>query len=281
MTQHHDRGEEESGRVGKTLAGDIRGRTMNSLEDRALIADIAGGSETETTDQTSAHIGQDVTVQVGHDEDLVVVRVRVGGHLQAGVVEELGVELNVGELLGDCAGSVEEETVRHLHDGSLVDSADLVAADGAGVLESEAKNALRGVTGDELDGLNDTINNDVLNTGVFTLSVLTDENSVDIVVWGLVASDGDARTQVGEKVECTAESQVERDVALADRSLEDCVSPFAYSACSSDGAQTYGERALQRDVVALDALNGIVRNGSLAVLEDGGDIDGFPVNRSL
>jgi len=38
---------------------------------------------------------------------------------------------------------------------------------------------------------------------------------------------------------------------------------------------------LQRDGVLLDGSNGIVGNDSLAVLEDGGDVDLLPLNGNL
>lgn len=209
VLQHHNGGEEQSSGVGQTLAGDIGGGTVHGLEDGALVTDVARGSKTKTTNQTGAHIRQNVTVKVGHNQDLVVVRNGVGDHLQAGVVEQLGIELNVGVLLGELAGDVEEKTVRHLHDGGLVDSANLLAANLLGVLEGVAQDTLRSLTGDELDALNHTIDNDVLNARVLALSVLTDQNSVDVVVGSLVAGDGLARTNVGEEVEGTAESQVE------------------------------------------------------------------------
>jgi hypothetical protein len=101
-----------------------------------------------------------------------------------------------------------------------VDGADLVLADLLGVLEGVAQDALGSLAGDELDGLDDAVDNDVLDARVFSLGVLTDENGVDTVVGGLVALDGLARTDVGEEVEGTTESQVERDVALADGGLE-------------------------------------------------------------
>lgn len=260
VAQHHDGAKKESGRVGKTLAGNIGGGTVDSLEDGALVTNVTRGGETETTNETGAHVGENVTVEVGHDKDLVVVRVGVGNHLQAGVVEELGVELNVGEVLGDLATDVEEETIRHLHDGGLVDDADLGAANGLSLLEGEAENALRGLAGDELDALDNTIDNNVLNARVFTLGVLTDEDGVDVVVGGLEAGNRAARTQVGKEVEGTAERQVERDVALADGG---------------------GERTLEGNLVLSDVLNGSVGDGSLAVLDDGGDVDGFPGNGDL
>jgi hypothetical protein len=59
----------------------------------------------------------------------------------------------------------------------------------------------------------------VLNARVLALGVLADQDGVDIVVGGLVPSDGPAGPQVGEEVECPAEGEVEGDVALADGSL--------------------------------------------------------------
>ena len=101
-----------------------------------------------------------------------------------------------------------------------MDDADLLLADGLRVLEGETEDTLRRLLGDKLDALDDTVDDDVLNAGVFTLGVLTDENGVDVVVGGLVASDGLARTQVGEQVESTTESQVQGDVTLANGGLE-------------------------------------------------------------
>jgi hypothetical protein len=141
-----------------------------------------------------------------------------------------------------------------------VDNADLLLVDGLRVLEGETENTLRSLAGDELDALHNTVDDNMLNTGVFTLGVLTDENSVDVVVGSLVASNGTARTQVGEQVESTAESQVQGDVTLANGG---------------------SERTLEGDVVAAHTGNGIVGNGGLAILQDRGDINGFPLDRGL
>ena len=219
MSQHHDGREEERSGVSELLAGNIGGRSVDSLEDGALVTNVSGRSKTKTTDQTSAHIRENVSVQVGHDEDLVVVGERVGDHLQAGVVEELGIELDVRVLLGELTGGAQEKTIGHLHDGGLVDDADLLAADGLGVLEGIAQDALTGLAGDELDGLDDAVDDDMLDARVFTLGVFSDQDGVDAVVGGLEASDGAAGTQVGEEVEGTAEGEVQGDVALADGSL--------------------------------------------------------------
>lgn len=192
---------------------------MNGLEDGALITNVSRGGETETTDETGAHIGENVAVEVRHDEDLVVVRVGVGNHLQAGVVEELGVELDRGEVLGDIFADIKEKTISHLHDGGLVDNADLLAANGLGVLESVSQNTLTGLAGNELDALNNAVDNNVLNARVFTLGVLSNQDGVDIVVGGLEAGDGAARSEVGEEVEGSSQSKVKGDMSLANGGL--------------------------------------------------------------
>ena len=221
VLKHHDTAQKQSSGVGKTLASNVGGGTVDGLEDGALVTNVTGGGQTKTADQTGAHVGQNVTVQVGHNKDLVVVGGGVGNDLQARVVQQLSIELDVGELLGDVTSKVEEETVGHLHDGGLVHDTDLLLVDGTSVLEGEAEHSLGGLLGDELDALDDTVDDDVLNAGVFTLGVLTDQDGVDIVVGGLVTGNGTAGTDVGEEVESTTEGQVQRDVALADGGLCD------------------------------------------------------------
>ncbi len=102
-----------------------------------------------------------------------------------------------------------------------MDDADLGATNGLCVLEGEAQDALRGLAGDELDALDDSVDDDVLNARVLALGVLSDQDRVDAVVGGLEAGDGAAGSQVGEEVEGAAEGEVEGDVALANRSLRD------------------------------------------------------------
>lgn len=220
VSQHHDRGEEKGSWVGKSLSSDIWSRSMDSLEDRALIANVGRWGKSKTSNKTSAHVGENVSVQVWHDKDLVVVWGWVGNDLQAGVVDELGVELGGWEVLGDALSGGQEKSIGHLHDRGLVDGADLGAADVLGVLEGVAADALGSLTGDELDGLDDAVNNNVLNAGVLSLGVLSDQDGVDTIVWGLVAGDGAARTDVGEEVECATEGKVEGNVSLSDWGLD-------------------------------------------------------------
>ena len=67
--------------------------------------------------------------------------------------------------------------------------------------------------------MHDAVDNHVLDPGVFSFGVLSDQRDVDVVVGGFVAGDGLARPDVGEEVEGSAEREVEGDVAFADGGL--------------------------------------------------------------
>jgi hypothetical protein len=160
-----------------------------------------------------------------------------------------------------------------------VHNPDLLLVDRLGVLESETQDALGGLLSDELDALDNTVDNNVLDTGVFTLGVLTDQDSVDTVVGGLVAGDGATRTDVGEQVESTAQSQVQGDVTLTDGGLgnrDQYGEPMR-----RDEVGTYSQGTLEGNVILLYAGNGFVRNSGLAVLQNGADIDGLPLDGGL
>lgn len=44
---------------------------------KTYAADVTGGGQSQTTNEAGTHVGQDITVQVGHDHHTVGVRLRV------------------------------------------------------------------------------------------------------------------------------------------------------------------------------------------------------------
>lgn len=278
VLQHHDGAQEKSSRVGKALASNVRSRAVDSLKDRALIANIARRREAETTDQASAHIRQNITIKVGHDKNLVIVGSRIGDDLEARVVQQLRIKLDIRELFGDLASGVQEETIGHLHNGGLVHNTDLLLVDGLSVLEGEPEHPLRRLLGDELDTLNHAIYHNMLNARVFALGIFTDQDSVDIVVRGLVASDGPARANIGEEVESATKCKVKGNMALSNRSLHIFLS---IAVPDRQTADTYGKRTLEGNIVATNALDSVVGDCGLSILQGRGDVDRFPLNRGL
>ena len=55
----------------------------------------------------------------------------------------------------------------------------------------------------------------VFNTGVLSLSVLANENGVDVIIRGLESFDRGTGANIGEKLEGAAKCQVQRDVSFA------------------------------------------------------------------
>jgi hypothetical protein len=141
-----------------------------------------------------------------------------------------------------------------------VDGSDAITTNLLGVGESVTSATLRGILGDQLDGLDNAINDFVFNTRVFTFGVLTDKNGVNVLIRSLVTNNRTAGTNVGIKVEGTTKSQVERNVTLANGG---------------------GKRTLQSDGVLADRLDGAIRDSSLTVLDDRSDIDFLPLDGYL
>jgi len=219
VLQHHDTTQQQSRRVCETFSSDIWRGAVHGLEDRALISNVAGRGETKASDQPRAHVGQDITVQVRHNQDFIVVWCGVSDDLEAGIIEQLRVELDLWELLADVPCRPKEQSVGHLHDGGLVDSSDLALANIFCVLESELQHSLGSCPSDELDTLHDTVNHYVLDSRVLSFRILTDQYDVHIIVWGLVAGNRATRSYICEKIECSTKSKIERDVAFANRRL--------------------------------------------------------------
>ena len=104
---------------------------MDSLEDRGILqrrgqkrrrlipiftysADVSRGSETESTNQSSTHVGQDVTVQVGHNHHSVGVGSGVLDNLETDTVQKVLIVLNSREILGYLTARRQEHAVGHL-----------------------------------------------------------------------------------------------------------------------------------------------------------------------
>ena len=136
VAEHHRGGEDEGSGVGNVLSSNIETDvTRSRLEDGNLLSKVGTGNDSRSSNKTASNVGNDVSVQVRGDEDVELTG--VGDKLHASVIDNHFVELNLRVLLGDAAGSIEEKTVGHLHDVSLVDGVDLLATVGLGVLESE------------------------------------------------------------------------------------------------------------------------------------------------
>lgn len=260
VSQHHNGGEKQGSWVSKTLTSNVWSRAVDGLEDGDLVTHVTRWGQPKTTNETGAQIRHDVTVEIWHHHHAVLVLTWVSDHLQTGVVDQFGVNLDIWVVLADVLDAFKEQTIAILHEGGLVDDQDLWLANGSGVLKGITRNPRGGLSCDKLDGLNDTWNNGVLDTGILALSVLSNQDGVDVLVGGLVANHALAWTDVGKQTEGLTQSKVHGLVALANW-----------------GSQW----TLQCNLVLLDGLNRVLWEGGLAVDERGSDINWLPINRNV
>lgn len=212
VSQHHSAREQHGSWVSLVLALDIKTDvTASRLEDSDITAHVATWDDTGASDESSADVGQDATVKVGHDHDVKLLW--AGDALHGGVVDNHVAGLEGGELLGDGVEGVAEKTVSQLHDVGLVDAGDLLAVVGESEAEGELGDALGLGAGDDLERLHDAGDRLVLQAGVLALGVLTDDGEVDVLVAGLVAGDVLDQDDRGVNVELLAEGDVEGLVA--------------------------------------------------------------------
>lgn len=208
MTEEHRSGKDQSSGVGLVLSFDVKTDvTATGLENGDFAAHVATRDNTGTTDEGSANVGQDTTVQVGHDHNVELLG--AGNSLHRSVVDDHVIGLQSRIVLGDLLESVAEKTVGQFHDVSLVNASYLLAVVCQSKTKSEFGNALRLGASDDLEGFDDTLDGLVLETRVFTLGVLTDNAKVDILVSGLVSGNVLNKDNRGIDVELLAQSDVE------------------------------------------------------------------------
>src|SRR5207302_5968183 len=116
---------------------------------------------------------------------------------------------DVRVVLRDLPKAVEEEAVGELHDVGLVDGRHAPAPVGCRIVEREPRDPGRGGFGDDLQGLDDSGYDDVLESAVEVFGVLPDDNNVYIVKAALHAGQVLYGPEVGIQVEGLAQPHVD------------------------------------------------------------------------
>jgi hypothetical protein len=262
VSQHHSGGQNQSSRVGLVLALDVKTDvTASRLENGNVAAHVASRNDTGSTDKASSDVGEDTSVQVGHDHDIELLRPR--DTLHGCVIDNHVVGLKGGVVLADLLDSVAEQTVGKLHDVGLVDAGDLLAVVGQRKGESKLGNTLRLLTSDDLERLDDAVDRLVFETRVLALGVLTDNAEVNVLVACLVARDVLEEDNGSVDVEFLTESDVEGAVTGSlDGSVKD---------------------TLETELVALERSNGFAEEllGVLVAGLDTRDVDLLPLNGNI
>lgn len=269
VSQQHATGQKHSSGVGLVLALDVKTDvTATGLENSDLTTHVATGNNTGTTNESGTNVGQDTTVKVRHDHNVELLRTR--DSLHGGVVDNHVVGLESGVVLGDLVEGAAEKTIGKLHDVGLVDASNLGSTVGEGEREGELGDTLRLGAGDDLEGLDDTLDALVLETRVLTLGVLSDDAQVDVLVAGLVAGDVLDQADGSIDVKLLSHGDVEALVAgSADGGVKDTLETELVALERSDRlAESILSAAGTLETGNLDLLP---LNGDVVGLEDGLD----------
>jgi hypothetical protein len=214
VTQHHGGGKDHRSGVGLVTALDVETDvTATGLEDSVLTAHVGTRDDAGTTNESSTDVGQDGSVQVRHDQHVKLLG--PGDSLHGRIVDNHVVDLETRVLLGNLVERLAEETVGQLHDVGLVDAGNLLAPVGGSKRESELGDPLGLHLGDNLEGLDNTRDRLVLEAGVLSLRVLTDDAHVNVGVAGLVSRHVLDHHNRGVDVQLLPQGNVPRLVAGA------------------------------------------------------------------
>src|ERR1017187_10570032 len=208
MHQHQHAAQQEPGGVGQVLAGAARRGSVDGLEQGAWRADVGRSRETNRSRDLRGHVGKNVAVEIGHQDDVKGFR-RVG-HLGSTDVDNPMFFLD-GRVIGaDLVEDLVEHAVRHLHDVVFSEAGDLLAVVLQRVFEGVTGDALGARPGDDLQALHDGVAELVLHAGVTILFVLAHDDDVHVGVLGFDEGViGDAGADVGIESEHLARGDIE------------------------------------------------------------------------
>lgn len=207
VSEHHRSREDGCSGVGNVLSSNVKTDvTCSRFENSDVLSEVGARNHSRSTDESASDVGHNVSVQVGGDENIKLAR--IGDKLHAGVINNHLSKLDLRILLRNRSHDVQEESIGHLHDISLVDSVHLLAAVRLGVFESETRDLLALLGGCDLEGLDDARNSLVLQSGVLSFNLLTDYYQIDTLVSSLNGWEGTDGDDLDSLLKGAADQQV-------------------------------------------------------------------------
>lgn len=219
----HERNRAKCGdRVGNVLALDVGSRTVARLAHGEAVTNVGRRDETQRTDESGGAVGQDVTVKVRSDDNIVCGRLteELVDHGVDNLLLDLDAAVSETCLLESCAGSGAEQAVGLREHVALVCDGDYCvlgcaasavpdAQSPCGDLTGHVGNAVAGVLGNALDGLGDLAIGAIVGLlllDVEVLGVLADNDKVDGVGEGGGRDDRLDGSDVCVEVQALAEA---------------------------------------------------------------------------
>ena len=225
MNQHLHRPQKQPGRIRQVLTGPTRGRSVDRLKHRAAVPDVGRAGQTDRACDLRSHVGKNVPVQVGHDDD--VKHLGRVGQLRRADIHDPVLLLDVCVLGADLIKHLVKETVGHLHDVVLGKAGHLLATVGPCILERIPHDLLAARTRNQLETLGNVVGAPVLNTRVGVFLILAHDDHIHL---GMLRPDERIVAQAWTNVRIQAERLAGGDIQ-----------GFKTSALRS------GDRGLQKD----------------------------------
>ena len=177
VPEHGQPAQQQGCGIGDVLAGDVGRRAMDCLKDADMIADIRGGCESQSAYQSGAEVADNITLQVGQHHHVEQVRSRDQFHAE--VVYDHIIRLDLGILQGHLPETLQEESVRDLHDVCLMSAGDASGLFFAGHLEGIPDDLHRTGSGDEPAAQRHVVRQHMLDASVGVFYIFTDDRDID------------------------------------------------------------------------------------------------------
>ena len=157
VLEHHGRGEDQGGRVRDVAADDVGRDAVGGLENgmARLEVDVAARGHAHAAHLRGEHVGDVVAVEVGRDDDAVLLRMQ-DGVLQeriagdAGEQQAAGGQIGAILALGHVIGPVHEGALRVFHDIPVVHQGDAAPVVAQRIVDGAADDALGTLLGHRL-----------------------------------------------------------------------------------------------------------------------------------
>ena len=198
VIEHHARGPKQSGRIGDVPACDIRRAAVYGFKHGIFAAQVGAGHQSQPADQPAGQIGEDVAVQVRHDQHVILLGML--HQLHAHVVHDPVVCRDIGIFGSDLLEDGEKQPVAHLQDVGLMHTGHASAVIGPRIGKGVADDALAGAARDDLRRMHGVFIDLFFYADIEIFGVLAEGDDVDILEWGDDGRVAAGRAHIGIQV---------------------------------------------------------------------------------
>ena len=222
VDQHLNSTQEQARWVGQVLSGSSRCRTVDRFEHGTSVTNVSATCQPDRSSNLSCNVGQDITIQVGHHNDVKYL----GGVSQLGStdIDNPVLVLNVRVLGTDLIENLMKQTIGQLHDIVLGEASYLLPSVSPCILKGITNDLFGARARDQLQALHHIDGLAVFDTCVQIFFIFANDNHIHFGMLGAnVGIVTQARTNVGIQPKCLSRGYVQRLKATPLRSRDRCL----------------------------------------------------------